>query len=51
MHHSCLCDSAKNLMSVKHGSKVVGENAFGQSVCNTSWFVILSSFPANVASK
>ena len=32
MHHSFLCDSAKNLMSAKPGSKVVGENVFGQSI-------------------
>ena len=31
MHHSFLCDSAKNLMSAKLGSKVVSENVFGQS--------------------
>ena len=33
MHHSCLCDSDKNLMSGKPGSRVAGENRFGQSVC------------------
>ena len=32
MEHSCLCDSAKNLLSVETGSRVVGENTFGQSV-------------------
>ena len=33
MHHGCFCDSVKNLMSTKPGSRVVGGNAFGQSVC------------------
>ena len=32
MHHSCLCDSAKNI-SLKPLSQVVGKNVFGQSVC------------------
>ena len=31
MHHSCLCDSAKNISS-KPLSQVVGKNVFGQSV-------------------
>ena len=33
IHHSGLCDSAKNLISAKTGSHVVGENVFDQSVC------------------
>ena len=33
MHHSCLCDSAKKLMSAKPGSQVLGQNVFGQPVC------------------
>ena len=32
MHHSFLCDSAKNFMSEKPGSRVVGQNVFGQPV-------------------
>ena len=32
MHHSCLCDSAKNVSS-RPLSQVVGKNLFGQSVC------------------
>ena len=32
MHHSFLCDSAKNLMPEKPGSRVVGQNVFGQPV-------------------
>ena len=32
MHHSCLCDSAKNISS-KPLSQVAGKNVFGQSVC------------------
>ena len=34
MHHSCLCDSANNLISAKTGSHVADRNAFGQSVCS-----------------
>ena len=33
MQHSCVFDSTKNFLSAKPGSQVVGENAFGQSVC------------------
>ena len=40
MQHSCLCDSAKNLLPVKPGSRIVGENAFGQSVCRLLKFLI-----------
>ena len=32
MHHSCLCDSAKNISS-KPLSQVVGKNVLGQSIC------------------
>ena len=35
MHHSCLCDSAKNIMSAKPGSQFLGENVFGQPVCGS----------------
>ena len=33
MKHSCLCDSAKKILSVKRDSQVVAENVFAQSVC------------------
>ena len=32
MHYSCPCDSAKNHMSAKNGSQVIGENVFSQSI-------------------
>ena len=32
MHHSCLCDSAKDIPS-KPLPQIVGKNVFGQSVC------------------
>ena len=37
MHHSCLFDSAKNLMSGKPSSQVKGKNVFGQSVSRAFW--------------
>ena len=66
MLHFCLCDSIQNAMSAKHGSWVVGKNAFSQLVCKKFWFlihwklfenpcnlwlVILNLFPANVILK
>ena len=33
MHHSCLCDSSKNLISAKPGSQVVDKKVFRQSAC------------------
>ena len=64
MHHSWLCDSAKNVSS-QPLPQVVGENVFGQSVCRfflllLCWklfnlfmirLVTLNSCPVNVILK
>ena len=66
MQYSCLYDSAESFVPAKSESQVVGEIAFGQSVCRifwflicwklfespcTSWLVMLNLFPLNVILK